>query len=203
MPKETFLNLDPEKQQRILEASVQEFAEHTYNEVKLSNIIKSSKIPRGSFYQYFEDKKDLFKYIFDKIAEEKMKYLSVLLLNPNEIAFFDLFRELYKGGLNFAIDNPNYVRITKNLLVVRGDIFHELIGDGLNVAREYYINWIESDKKLGRIREDVDSRLLADIVIDSTTNIAFDELNEGDTLNPEHMLERLENLIKILKKGTE
>lgn len=203
MPKETFYNLDDTKKQRIEAASIQEFAYHTYSEVKLSRIIKASQIPRGSFYQYFEDKKDLYMYIFSKIAQEKIKYLNVSLLNPSNKSFVDIFRDLYKSGLEFALDNPDYIRISRNLMVNRGAIFTELVGDNFDIARAYYMDWIETDKKLGRIRQDVDSKLLADIMIDTTTNIAFDELGEGKELNPEKMLERMENLIKILQKGIE
>jgi len=203
MPKETFYNLDDEKKQRIEEASIQEFAYHTYEEIKLSRIIKAAKIPRGSFYQYFEDKKDLYIHIFGKIAEEKMKYMNTTLQNPNKIPFLELFRELYKSGLAFAIDNPDYIRISKNLMLNRGQIFKELLADGFEIAREYYVNWIETDKKNGHIRKDVDSRLLADIMIDTTTNIAFDELSEGKELDPEKMMNRMENIIKILQKGIE
>lgn len=203
MPKETFLNLDEEKKQRIIAASISEFAAHTYQEVKLSRIIKQSGIPRGSFYQYFEDKKDLYIFILGKIAEEKMKYLDILIKNPGEVSFLTLFRELYKAGLAFALENPQYVLISKHLMMTKGDIFNELMGDNLDIAKNYYISWIEADKKLGRIRTEVDSSLLADIVIQTTTNIAFDELSNGQEINPENMLNRLEGIIKILQKGIE
>jgi len=203
MPKETFHNLDDTKKQRIMDASIKEFAYHSYSEVKLSRIINAAKIPRGSFYQYFEDKKDLYMYIFTKIAEEKIKYMSNILLNPENKSFLDLFRALYKSGLSFAINNPDYIRISKHLMVNRGEIYDELVGDNLDIAKDYYINWIETDKTLGRVRQDVDSKLLAEILIDTTTNIAYDEMNTGIEINPDNMLARLENLLKILQKGIE
>jgi len=203
MPKETFHNLDDTKKQRIMDASIKEFAYHSYSEVMLSRIINAAKIPRGSFYQYFEDKKDLYMYIFTKIAEEKIKYMSNILLNPENKSFLDLFRALYKSGLSFAINNPDYIRISKHLMVNRGEIYDELVGDNLDIAKDYYINWIETDKTLGRVRQDVDSKLLAEILIDTTTNIAYDEMNTGIEINPDNMLARLENLLKILQKGIE
>ncbi len=203
MPKETFYNLDRSKKQRIEAASSYEFAHHTYAEVKLSRIIKAAKIPRGSFYQYFEDKKDLYMHIFTIITEEKLKYLNTTMQNPNEVSFLELFRALYKAGLAFAIDNPDYIRISRNLMISRGSIYNELIADKLEIAHDYFVNWIETDKTLGRIRDDVDSHLLAKIMTDTTTNIAFDELSTGKDLQPENMLNRLENLLQILQKGIE
>ena len=203
MPKLTFNNLSEEKKQRILDAAVEEFAYHSYNEVKLSRIIKESKIPRGSFYQYFEDKKDLYIYLFEIIKLKKIEYMSALLPNPENTPFLELFRQLYVQGLEFAVDNPKYVMITMYLINSRGSIYDEIIGDGLKLAKQWYISYIEEDKKRHRIAEDVDSDLLADLVIEAVTNIAYDQIKEGIDLDKSKMLKRVDGILKILKKGIE
>jgi AcrR family transcriptional regulator len=203
MPKDTFLNLDDKKKQRIIEASMNEFAEYPFSEVKLSKIIKGSKIPRGSFYQYFEDKMDLYKYIFDLLAEEKMKYMGDLLPNPEKMPFIELFEELYTRGIKFATSDARYVKITRYLLLSGGDLLQEVFGDKLDIGRQFYIGYIEADKKLGRIREDVDSEILADLVIQFTTNIAFDEIQKNDTFDVERMFKKSIKIIQMLKKGIE
>lgn len=48
-----------------------EFSEHGYQESSISSIIKKAKIPRGSFYQYFEDKLDLYKYVVEQVGIKK------------------------------------------------------------------------------------------------------------------------------------
>lgn len=63
MPTSTFFNLPPEKQRKLLRAAVGEFSQKPYGEVPLSRIIAGAGIPRGSFYQYFSDKTDLFVYV--------------------------------------------------------------------------------------------------------------------------------------------
>ena len=63
MPKQTFFNLPPEKRERIVSAIRQEFTEHLYADVSINRIIKDAGIPRGSFYQYFEDKHDLLDFL--------------------------------------------------------------------------------------------------------------------------------------------
>ena len=40
----------------IIDAAINEFSLRSYDEAKISNIIRDSKIPRGSLYQYFIDK---------------------------------------------------------------------------------------------------------------------------------------------------
>lgn len=72
MPTSTFFNLPPPKRDRLLRAAVAEFARKPFNEVSINRIIQTAEIPRGSFYQYFADKTDLFRHIlalFDQRLE--------------------------------------------------------------------------------------------------------------------------------------
>lgn len=202
MPKDTFFNLDPDKQQRVIDAAIREFESHTYEEAKLSRIIKDADIARGSFYQYFEDKLDLYKHLFDRIAQDKLAYLGNDLNNPDEIGFIELFRRLYKRGVLFANEHPEYIRITRNLMLNRGTtVFKEILGDNYDLGRQYYKQYIEIDKNHGRIREDVDSDILADFILDTTTTIAFNELTHDDSLDLDKMFNRMEQMLKILQKG--
>ena len=69
MPTTTFFNLSPPKRERLMRAAVEEFAKKPFNEVSINRIIQAAEIPRGSFYQYFEDKTDLFRYILSHFGQ--------------------------------------------------------------------------------------------------------------------------------------
>ena len=67
MPSERFFNLSEDKQQRIIEASTDEFIASGMHDASINRIIKDADISRGSFYTYFEDKNDLFNFIFSTL----------------------------------------------------------------------------------------------------------------------------------------
>ncbi len=67
MPTKTFLRLPEEKQARFIEAAWAEFSRVSYTETSINNIIKDAGISRGSFYQYFADKDDLFSYLLESV----------------------------------------------------------------------------------------------------------------------------------------
>lgn len=67
MPNKTFHKLKNPKKQRVIDAICREFADNDYADVSIQDIIKRADIPRGSFYQYFEDKADAFIYCFNDI----------------------------------------------------------------------------------------------------------------------------------------
>lgn len=69
--KGNLLQPDEEKRQRIFQAAVSEFASHKFSEASLNRIVKAAKIPWGSFYQYFEDKEDLYLYVIKEMSKYK------------------------------------------------------------------------------------------------------------------------------------
>lgn len=73
MPTTTFFNLPPPKRERLFRAAVAEFARKSFDEVSISRVIRAAEIPRGSFYQYFTDKTDLFRYILSYFGRELEK----------------------------------------------------------------------------------------------------------------------------------
>ena len=70
MPTDTFFRLPEEKRTRILEGAWSEFTAVPYAEASINRIVQTSRIPRGSFYQYFEDKNDLFLTLIDEIRDQ-------------------------------------------------------------------------------------------------------------------------------------
>lgn len=79
MPKETFFNLKEEKQRRILKAATEVFKQKSFDKASINEIIKLAEIPRGSFYQYFEDKEDLYAYMMLKQFQNNLQEFKQIL----------------------------------------------------------------------------------------------------------------------------
>lgn len=62
MVHQTFLNLPEEKRERILNSAVDEFVRLPYERTSINRIVENAGIPKGSFYQYFDSKDDLYGY---------------------------------------------------------------------------------------------------------------------------------------------
>jgi len=130
MPKETFKNLQPEKRQKIEQAAIEEFAGYSYDSASINRIVEKAGIPKGSFYQYFADKQDLFRHVMDLIVEQKLATLSPVMANPFQMEFFTLLREIYGAGLRFAAVNPLLQQIGNRLLADRKHpVFTGLVRD--------------------------------------------------------------------------
>jgi AcrR family transcriptional regulator len=171
MPKDTFHNLPEEKRQLIEDVSVQEFAYFGYDNAAINRIVEKCNIAKGSFYQYFEDKKDLFLHLLARNAEKKLEYISPVLKNPERHDFFTLIKESYISGLKFASDNPNVARLGNWLLNNNNHpVFKELIDKSMPKAIDFYSELLKKAVINGEIRKDID--------IDFVSN-AISHLNAG------------------------
>lgn len=110
MPKQTFYHLGIDKQTTLIRAAMKEFSRVPLHEASIANIIKDAGIPRGSFYQYFEDKEDLYFFLLD---EESKKYggnfVSIIKEKNGDIfeSFIEHFAFMLKESQN---EKQNFYR---------------------------------------------------------------------------------------------
>lgn len=111
MPTATFFNLPAEKRQLILDLAIEEFAANDYNQASISRIVAHAGIAKGSLYQYFTDKRDLYLYLLQLAADEKRAFLSSAQPPDPEGSIFDTIRWLFGHGMAFEFSNPRLAQI--------------------------------------------------------------------------------------------
>ena len=94
MCTETFLRLPEEKRGRFLEAAWGEFTRGKFADASINQIVRHAGIPRGSVYQYFTDKEDLFYYLLGDIQAQVVQVFSEQL-RKNAGDIFQLQLALY------------------------------------------------------------------------------------------------------------
>ncbi len=126
MPSQRFLRLPKEKQVQIWEAAVQEFIAHPYDKVSINRIIRQAGISRGSFYTYFEDKRDLLSFILWEIRRRWTEFCTESL---DETAgdFFDIMERLLDRAMNFCRNNVIF-SLHGNLILYPGPLFDHKSG---------------------------------------------------------------------------
>lgn len=202
MPKDTFFNLPEDKRTLICDIAIDEFAEYPFDQASINRIVAKSGIAKGSFYQYFENKNDLFLYLMGLIAEEKINYMSPMLSNPEEHDIFTLLREFFVSGIQFAFEHPRYAAIGDRILGNREErIYEELKGELLPTSYSLFEPLIEQAIARGEIRENIDIKVL-NYYINSMNVIIVEYVSES---HPgavfESMIETADIFIDILKSG--
>jgi TetR/AcrR family transcriptional regulator len=111
MPKDTFHNLLDEKRDRIMLIAVEEFAENTYHAASISKIVRKAGIAKGSFYQYFEDKKAFYRYLVEMATEEKLNIVQQLPAPDPSSGLFDYMRWQFLAQVVFELQRPHLAKI--------------------------------------------------------------------------------------------
>jgi AcrR family transcriptional regulator len=113
MPKPTFLNLPEDKRERIVELAIEEFSDKPYAQASISNIVARAGIAKGSFYQYFEDKLDLYRWLLlDVAAHRKLAYVEAHM-PPESGDMFEVLERMMVAGIEFGIENPRLSRVAE------------------------------------------------------------------------------------------
>jgi AcrR family transcriptional regulator len=202
MPKDTFFNLPEDKRALICKVATDEFAARSFAQASINRIVARSGIAKGSFYQYFENKTDLFLYLVQLAADEKLNYLTPVMQNPEQHDFFTLLRELYLSGLQFAIEHPQYAEISKRLLASKGmPIYDQVIGRNMPSASEFFEPLLESAIAKGEVRANIDARMLAYVITSMSTLVIEYYLEHLGPGYDERMVETIDQFFDVLRHG--
>jgi AcrR family transcriptional regulator len=179
MPTSTFFALPAERRARLVTEAIVEFSDRTYKEASLSQIAVRSRIPKGSFYQYFEDKLDLYRWLLiDEAPRQKRSFLGASAPNWD---FFTRLEHHIERGMAFLVEHPRMARLSaaaadpSGIPEVRG--LHQAICEaGLHELRAL----LEDGRKAGAIDASVDldvaTRLVATIIGPGLTDVVLSEL---------------------------
>ncbi|MDD3048789.1 MAG: TetR/AcrR family transcriptional regulator [Bacilli bacterium] len=158
MPKKTFFNLPFNKQTKILKSSIKEFSKCSLADASIANIISDAGIPRGSFYQYFENKEDLYFYVLHFHTKDiKNHLITCLLKNKGDI--IESFLESFKYVLD-KITEQDKASYFKNIFLNMNYEIERMFTPNLEDNLNDVINLIDLDKLV------IDNKLQLIYIID-------------------------------------
>jgi len=145
MPKTTFLNLPELKKKLLLESAAEEFSQKGYEKASVHSIACRADIAKGSLYQYFESKKDLFLYVAEYAVEKELALVSGMIGNTCEHDVFTLIRLVFQCHIRFASEHSVLFRMFQDIGRETSAELREEIGKRL------YRNGYSWNKKFRRL----------------------------------------------------
>lgn len=118
----TFERLPQEKKDRILRSARAEFIRLPYEKTSINRILAEAGIPKGSFYQYFDDKSDLFCLcicaVYEKLIAGRRqsgeRLLESGMLRMKELGYDEGYRR-FAGDLKKYLSEEDF-RLFENML---------------------------------------------------------------------------------------
>lgn len=160
MIHQTFFRLPEEKRVRILASAHREFTQNIYEKSSINRILDEAKIPKGSFYQYFDDKSDLFylciSSVYEKIIAMRTRNNESLLDSGMRRMMdmgYDRGYQMFSEDLHSILDEEDF-KLFSNMLLAPAAIRNYV---QMNVASELIAPIFKKELMADpEVREDID-----------------------------------------------
>lgn len=160
MPKETFYKITEDKRERILREAATLFAERGYNQTDVAQLASRAGVAKGSIYNYFDSKEDLYLYVCrDGIQRSRQAIYGDL--DPD----WDVYRQIehiFYQGAKFVDSHPEYLILYANISSAGMKRFSDQMSlDVEKFTADHLKRLIRRDIEKGLIRHDVDVNFTA------------------------------------------
>ena len=161
---EAWQALQPAKRDKIFAVAVDEFAKG-YNSASMNSLAKSAGISKGSIFNYFRSKGDLFDRILGVTLKQVKKYLRGVQEQTRDLGFVDRLGELLRSGFAFIDRHPRLASIYFNLLQGgEAPLRSRQMAAITRSSTNYLEDLIEEAQATGELGPDVHSRRLAFLI---------------------------------------
>lgn len=179
MPKSTFFNLPDEKKDKIFEAAVNEFSQNHYGKITIDKIVQKAEIPKGSFYQYFENKDDLYVFLFNQIGNKKKHTLEKAKKNIEKLDFKSYIMLLIEEGGRFENEDIKLIKLKDKFMnECPQEIRKEILCNEFPKSYSLLIEVIKLYIEKGELRTNLDIESVAYIITQCMANLGFYNIKE-------------------------
>ncbi|MEW6378705.1 MAG: TetR/AcrR family transcriptional regulator [bacterium] len=220
LAKKTFCNLPHEKQRKIIEVAIQEFATRGYQKASINTMIASLGIAKGSMYQYFENKESLFRYIFEygvRLLKDNV-HQTESIASPGQDTFTKI-QTFFSSAIVFVKKYPLIFRLYLRTVFESDLPFKQELVSRIHLfSMAYLVPLLEEGKARGDIRSDCKPQLAAFMImaiidrflqsylwayLDSASDSGSPSSSPSSSpwLRPENLEQDLMELMKILERG--
>jgi len=198
LPSQTFFNLEPNKRQQIVDASIQLFATIPYKKVSIDKIVAHANIPKGSFYQYFTNKDDLYKYLFMRISDEKKQYLYDAFETLKQLSFSECMRHLYHSGMSY--DKKKHEDLKDNFLLnCKKELHDEIVAIMSKESIALFEAILNDYKRKGEIKKEINVKLTAQIL--TTLSLYMGKTLEESQSSDDQVVKTIDEMMLVIESG--
>lgn len=199
MPKDTFFNLPEEKRSRIVNSAILEFSKVHYKKVTIDSIVNGAEIPKGSFYQYFKNKDDLYTYVFSQIGNKKKHVLEEMKKYKEQLDFRGYVLKMLEEAKKFESADTKLIEL-KNKFInecpqeVRKAVLKNEIPKSYRLLEEVISLYVIK----GELRKDLNIKIAAYMITSCAVSLENYEFDKEENIS-EVIIQMIDILINGLK----
>ncbi|MFD1738406.1 TetR/AcrR family transcriptional regulator [Bacillus salitolerans] len=178
-----FFSLKPEKQELIINAALKQFVKSGYEKASTNEIVKEAQISKGSLFNYFNNKKDLYLYLIDHACN-----VIELIYDKIDMNERDLFNRINQVGFIKLKVQQTYPLVFDFLIKIGEEQASEVKSDVEQVKAnmlKYGLDRIYENIDWSKFREDIDPEKALHII--NWTMIGFAEAQKKKIVSFENV----------------
>jgi len=164
-----------QRKKQILECAKKLFASNGYYQTQISDIQKAAGVARGTIYQYFKNKDDIFASIIEDLFIEWKNVLAKIPEKDSEDykSGIKFFKFKIKNTFEFFADDPDYCNILLKIGLGLGENFDKIIRRFDLQMVELTNDYLKAGIRQNRIKPDIDLELLSNLIGGALTRMAY------------------------------
>jgi AcrR family transcriptional regulator len=169
--------------QDIIDAAFMEFSERGYHQTGISHIAKRLGIGHGTFYRYFENKRDILEHVIDGVCEKIRLAMAEANAPTASRTLEDYEGQLARLGVSLSKilhETPGLFRI---LLLEATSIDPQMtrrITDFFDWCASQVEAYFENGMQQGFLRSDLDKQATAHVLVGMIFSTILMTINAGD-----------------------
>ncbi len=206
MPNQAFFNLPEDRRKLIISVALDEFSSADYDTASINQICRKSNIAKGSFYQYFKDKLDLYVYTMTLAIEKKVSFFTKVLDQFAVMTLQEQIRLLFIKGIEFAEEYPQYAALGERFSIEKNTTARSAVmQEGEKQSEQLFVQMIDYAKSNGQVSSDVDTIALSMLL--QSLNRAVSEYLAGEFGNADRTkhetdtIKLVDSLLNIIFNG--
>ena len=208
MPKDTFFNLSLEKQEKVIRSAISEFLKHGFEKANVGVIAKQAGVAKGSIYQYFDNKKELFLHAVNWSMKLLMNKYQKNVISMN-IDIFTYFYETAAPLMQMLREEKEPAVFVQEVFLGRyGSVKDESMAAMLKVADNYVLGLVRQGKENGSVRKDIDDQTLAMFMTAVSIKLKENLLNKAKSAGDDIIgggfdkyINYIKDMMELLKNG--
>ena len=189
---EAWQTLPEAKRRQVTDAAVDEFAAHGYSSASMNTLVKSAGISKGSLFNYFRTKGDLFEGIVDAAFGRVKATVKAVRDDTSGQPLDARLEQLLEAGFAFVTDHPRlasiYFRVMRSGDAPFGRQRLEEMGQ---LSRRFLAELITDARDRGEVAPDIDPERTA-WLLDAMMERLLSAWHAGHLSRDQHEAERRE-----------
>lgn len=200
-----FLNLDKEKQDRIINAAIKEFAQKGYDKASTNEIVKEAGISKGLLFHYFQNKKQLYLFLYEHMIEILMEKITEKI-NWDEKDIFVRYRQIALLKIEVYQIYPEMLNFIKSIYKDSSPDVKIDINRREKKLLENSLNKLFSDIDLSKFKKGIDIKKAINIINWTLEGFAYQMQEKAlslslEQIDSEETMAEMEEYLKILRNS--